>query len=448
MARVLSLVAAAGAATLAAAANPHAAMGGYQPATNVIEHSQIVYDIEAIQTALSADDFTEAKNIYMNGKYSCKSTSNMRNLQGFVKQATYDAKLNGTAFVDAFVDGDGPSYGPIPGSGGRLMLSPTFWDDFLLGAFDGTGDFLGMSTAIRKVAINKGVLGVSTLYAAYEMESAIGKKYDDNSADASGAPHAWDEGWAFLCGSHPADDGKYSAWEFSKKRDLDFAYNSSAQAVEGATVATDMLLKYFLHGLRASRSGGVLADMVAARNNIYRMLALSSIRAALKYAEKAQNPYNEEYHMEAYVYFLVAANWVEQAYAGAGTNVLALLDFKKTEAQLPSNLYCAVKTELVPSYQPLGLDCAKVGVLKGHDDTLDDNCNAPACPATQTLPTGLDSYVPDVTTTVGSDVYCPAVTPGGATTTGPSDAGMSGAGLLKAFAPLAWVVMLGATWRA
>jgi len=418
-----------GALTLCSGSNPHSSLGGYQPVSTVIEHAQIVHDIGNISYALSNGDFAAAKTIYTSGMYSCKSTSSARTLQGFVNAATVTSKLTGQAFFDSFTNGAGPSNpkGPIPGTG-RLTLATSFWDDFIIGALDGTGDFSGLSETMRKYAVNKGVLGVLTMYVARELESAISKADAGSTTDASGAPHAWDEGWAFYYGNHTTA-GKYSAWEFAKKRDLDFAYDSSNNRVSGTVEVKVDILHHFLEGLKVSRTDTLsLSQLVTTRNNIYRLLALTSIRAGLKYAYKMQNPsYSAAYHMEAYAYFLAAAGWIQQAAnsnTGAAKAVLDLIDFKLAEGALNSDVYCAVKAALIPVYSALGLSCEMVGTWKSLPATK--TCTGlPTCPTGVTaLPTGLASFTvenPD-DQTAGDNVDCGTAhpdyvtaTPGGGT---------------------------------
>jgi len=392
-------------------ANPHSSLGGYQPVSTVIEHAQIVHDIMDITTAASSGDFTTAKTIYTQGRYSCKSTSEARTLQGFVNAATVTSKLTGQAFFDSFVDGDGPSNpkGPIPGTG-RLTLATSFWDDFMLGALDGTGNFVSISEDMRKMAVKKGVLGVLTMYVARELESAISKADSGSTSDTSGAPHAWDEGWAFYYGSHTTA-GKYSAWEFAKKRDLDYAYDSNGDRVSGTVEVKVDILQHFLEGLKASRTDTLdLAQLVTSRDNIYRLLALTSIRAGLKYAYKMQNPYSADYHMECYAYFLAAAGWIQQAAdssTGAAKAVLDLVDFTLAEGSLNSDVYCAVKDALIPIYSSLGLSCEMVGTFKSIGSKT--CAGLTSCPTGVTsLPTGLASFTVDDPDdqTAGDNVDC------------------------------------------
>eukprot|EP00972_Heterocapsa_arctica_P028241 4153655-Heterocapsa_arctica.AAC.1 len=253
------------------------------------------------------------------------------------------------------------------------------------------------------------------MYIPYELESAITKAINNQTADGE-APHAWDEGWGFYYGAHHSAAGAFSSWEFTKKRDLDFCWDTANQPVSGTAEGTAKVLEYFMQGEEAARAGDV-ETMVAARNNIYRVFALSSIRAALKYSEQmlysasGEYRYSDEYHMEAYTYFLAAAGWVEQASPNAGKDVLALLDFKRNYTASDSTLFCQVRAKLIRAYASLGLDCDLVGEWKSHNATSTTNCASPypaACPdASATMPAGETGYAPtDSTAPVGSNVDC------------------------------------------
>jgi hypothetical protein len=400
--------------------NPHAALGPYTPVSDVIEHSQMVYDIKDITTAAKAGEWATAKSIYTGGRYSCKSSTSQRTLQGFVSSSTATAKLTGEAFFTGFTSGTGPASPKWSSLGsGRLGLAIDFWDALLTAALDGTGDFAGTSAdvvSMRQYAVTKGILGVLTMYTTHEMESAISKFNAGQTADTQ-APHAWDEGWAFLYGS--MGSGASSAWEFSKKRDSDFTVNSAGADVAGTASASTLLDNYFRAGQAASRTGGSIANMVAAAKNIYRMLALSSIRAALKYAYMTQKgAYDAAAHMEGYAYFLAAAGWVEQASPGTGTAVLALMTYTTTPA---ANLYCNVKAALIPAYDNLGLSCEMVGTYKkfGTSGYVAPDCAAlgvtiPACPTgVAALSMGTTSEAALATTTsAGTNLDCGYTLPG------------------------------------
>ena len=154
--------------------------------------------------------------------------------------------------------------------------------------------------------------------------------------------------------------------------------------------------------------------MISSAKNIYRMLTLSSIRAALKYSYFAMKGgvLDKADLMEGYAYFLAAAGWVEQASPGTGTAVLALMDYTATPA---ANLYCSVKNALIPAYAPLGLDCAMVGVYKKFGATETE----PTCTGTPACPTGVAALpmcmtleaVLLSTAASGTNVNCPYLLP-------------------------------------
>ena len=68
----------------------------------------------------------------------------------------------------------------------------------IMAAMDGTGDFEGTSDTVRyqgiaKLTVNMGMVA----YTIHELNSAIAKADAGNVDNDSGAPHNWDEGWAF-----------------------------------------------------------------------------------------------------------------------------------------------------------------------------------------------------------------------------------------------------------
>jgi len=404
--------------------NPHERIGDYQPVSNVVEMSQFAFDIKGITNAAHEHDFITAKAIYEGGRYSCASSSAPRNLKSFVTWATATSSLRGTAYFDSFTGGAGPApaLGEIPGPG-RLHLPLGFWDDFISSALDGSGGFWNKTETSRMVAVKKGILGVVTMYVSHLLEEAIMKASQGETDDATGAPHAWDQAWALYygacgeqCRQHCVTSGwcRFSAWEATKKRDVDHAYDSSHQRVPGTVVASVAVTDYFLSGQRASRRASAnMTALIEARDNIYRIFAVTAIRASLRYAYAMNRgaplkykSLNELVHMQAYAYFLTAAGWIEQASSGTGQRVLALLDYRSETGKVPISLYCDVKAALTSAYEALGLDCAKIGQDKAIPATM--QCEVvPACPVEVTLPKGAPDYVPDdVNTTAGANIDC------------------------------------------
>jgi hypothetical protein len=390
-------------ATLAfATGSPHAPLGGYYPVSNVIEHSQIAQDVADFTLALDAYNFEDARNIYTNGRYSCKTAVVRRTLQGFVAASTVP-KLRGVEFYEHFVGNQS----------GSMNLSLTFWDDIVIQALNGTGPFLGRNPSFRRVVLQKSVLGLVTLYGTYEMESSMAKASTPSERTDSGAGHAWDEGWAFMYGSFSA--GQYSPWESLKKRDLDFAFKSSQQ-IPGTIAGSVDIVSHFQQGLHAIRNDTFSAQVLQeARDNIYRLLALNAIRNVLKYGYRATQrmdgttSYNADYHAEAFTYFLPGAGWIERATPGTAKSILQLIPLDQNISN--SNLYCDLQRILIPAYSSLGLDCAMVGTWKDLPSNV--SCtNLPACPPSASLPKSLPGYLPtNVSTAVGTNLDCDPLYP-------------------------------------
>ena len=130
-----------------------------------------------IKTAASDSNWDEAKNIYTNGKNAQKSDGSYRTLAGF-----------------AAASGKNHNYDSFYGQDGAIGAH-------IMAAMDGTGDFTGASDTVRyqgiaKLTANMGMVG----YTIHELNAAVAKADAGNTDNDSGAPHNWDEGWAFFHG--------------------------------------------------------------------------------------------------------------------------------------------------------------------------------------------------------------------------------------------------------
>ena len=150
---------------------------GYTYASDVDNHRSLMQDLCDIKSAASDSNWDEAKNIYTNGKNAEKSDGSFRTLAGFAaasgKNHDYDAY-----------------YGMDGAIGGHIMQ-----------ALNGDGDFAGTSDTVRyqgiaKLTANMGMVG----YTIHELNAAVAKADAGNTDNDSGAPHNWDEGWAFFHG--------------------------------------------------------------------------------------------------------------------------------------------------------------------------------------------------------------------------------------------------------
>jgi hypothetical protein len=327
-------------------------LGGYNPASDVLEHAQIALDIAAFNNAIKGDppNYAAANNVYMyGGGNSCKSTDKTRKMEAFSTRLMVDE-----SFAQAFYD-----------SG----LATDFWDTEIQAALGGTGKYAGASHTKRVTSAKKCILGLVTYYAAHELEAAIQKAAADGASD-SGSGHAWDEGWGFYYGV----DGTTSPWEVAKKRDANFA--------DGAVVHTS-ILPYFNKGLIAMRADGYSdADAKEARDVIYKMWAITYLRAAYKYLEVSESSYSDKAHAEGYAYYMAIDGWIADKNAVAAKTMRDALEITKTSIQ--SGTYCAAKAAMEAAYPAIGIDCAMMGTWGDAEIT----CSTPCDAATVQLPAG------------------------------------------------------------
>merc|ERR1711990_51254 len=200
-------------------------IAGYEPASDVIQHSRIDLDVDNIINDLPSknsgdiNDCTDNKcnfngatlsgeagdsySVWTNGKYSKKS-SGLRTIRGFASGAATKSSGNAATDVD-YKDN------------GFISVMNAYWkkkglDEFTWGeqiveaAFEGTTigdiDFSKVGWDFRKETIGKGTVYLNVFpYVIWEMQDAINDcKAGRLSANADSV-HAWDEAVAFYTGS-------------------------------------------------------------------------------------------------------------------------------------------------------------------------------------------------------------------------------------------------------
>ena len=249
---------------------------GYTYASNVDNHRALMKDLCDIKSAASSDggyDFATAKDIYTNGKNAEKSDGSFRTLAGF---AAADGKNHGY-----------DSYYNMSGSVGQHIMD----------AMEGTGDFTDTSDTVRyqgiaKLTANMGMVA----YTIHELNSAVAKADAGNVDNDSGAPHNWDEGWAFFHG--PEEDWSCSPAYTMKKRAAD--YGTETDGVSNALTATTDAMVSGLAALQAEDSAGY----TAATDTVVKNLIITYSQATLKYASKMDNADSgEKYQVEGYAFW-------------------------------------------------------------------------------------------------------------------------------------------------
>ena len=270
--------------------------GGYTYASNVDNHRSLMQDLCDIKTAASESNWAEAKSIYTEGKNAEKSDGSFRTLAGFAaadgKKHGYDSYYNQTGSIGAHI----------------------------MAAMDGTGDFNGTSDTVRyqgiaKLTANMGMVG----YTIHELNSAVAKADAGNVDNDSGAPHNWDEGWAFFHG--PDEHWACSPAYTMKKRAAD--YGTETDGVSNALSATEQAMVDGLAALQAGDSAGYNAST----DTVVKNIIITYSQATLKYASKMNSTDSaEKYQAEGYAFWKTmeayAAPHTDNACYNMGTHTM------------------------------------------------------------------------------------------------------------------------------
>ena len=270
--------------------------GGYTYASNVDNHRSLMQDLCDIKTAASESNWAEAKSIYTEGKNAEKSDGSFRTLAGFAaaegKNHNYDTFYNQTGAIGAHI----------------------------MAAMDGTGDFEGTSDTVRyqgiaKLTANMGMVG----YTIHELNAAVAKADAGNTDNDSGAPHNWDEGWAFFHG--PDEHWSCSPAYTMKKRAAD--YGTETNGVSNALSASEQAMVDGLAALQAGDSAGYNA----ATDTVVKNIIITYSQATLKYASKMDsNDSAEKYQAEGYAFWKTmeayAAPHTDNACYNMGTHTM------------------------------------------------------------------------------------------------------------------------------
>jgi len=248
--------------------------GGYQGSTDVTQHSRIDLDVEEFETHLKASDYTAAKQIYSNGKYSEK-TSSMRTLEGLTKDQNKDMLFNVYK-----------RYWKSKGRGDRYA------HDFITDAIDAKGEFTGAPAVARKEGAVKGAQYQAVwMYVFHELEDSITNcKQADLLANDDKNVHAWDEGAAFFAGSRvgtlglPKKGGKL-VYTLMEKRAGDFGDSDSSHIAR--TIALFQTgLSYIVAG-HCDKAEAIMHQLQAA-------LTIPLIQGLFRYLYRADP--NSDYH--------------------------------------------------------------------------------------------------------------------------------------------------------
>ena len=237
------------------AASVTAPLGGYAPVSDVSSHAKVVLDVCEINALLPKDipiDYAEVEKLYVGGKNSVKGDGSVRTIAGFARTDRNEDIWND--YTEYYGD-------------------EQWLDTFVMSAIEGTGPFAGEPDLVRRQAIQKGIQNqIMLAWTFHELVSALGKAAEGNTDPASGAPHNWDEGWAFYHGDGPAC-GPYAT---ADKRGDNFGTG---------TGVNDAVLAAFTRGVEALAAGDT-AVAEAAMVEIQRQITITYVQATIRYAHK------------------------------------------------------------------------------------------------------------------------------------------------------------------
>ena len=323
-----------------------------------------------------------------------RKSDSIRTLKGFATKNYNTAKLRGT---------DGGNYGEqLPPIYACYWNDWTWADSFVTNSYSNVKDN-GRAELMKKGANYQAVW----MYVLHELEDAIGDcfagdVYANDGTPTGGAPHAWDEGWAFYAGSliaaTAADAARSSAasqegiliWELAEKRGYDFGTTHST----GPAMVNVKLLAEFIEGRDLIIAGKCLeAEPVI--DNIIKQMSIPLIQGTLKYAYQADPAIaGEDCTADSGKNALTASDACVKSWADAWAFAAAVLpridQCSSTAAKtVKDNLdiaaaapmkdgFAAVKAAFEQCYCVLGITCADIGAY----DASWSACSAGTCAPT------------------------------------------------------------------
>tara|TARA_B100001113_G_scaffold230598_1_gene189382 strand:- start:567 stop:1391 length:825 start_codon:yes stop_codon:yes gene_type:complete len=140
-------------------------------------------------------------------------------------------------------------------------------------------------------------------YTIHELNSAVGKADAGNVDNDSGAPHNWDEGWAFFHG--PDENLGCAPANTFKKRSADFG--TETDGVSNTLNAVETAMIDGLAALQAEDQAGY----TAAANTVVKNVIITYTQATMKYTYKMDDADNgPKYQAEGYAFWKVIEAYV------------------------------------------------------------------------------------------------------------------------------------------
>lgn len=312
--------------------------GGYDYASNVDSHRRVVLDVCAIKELLPSDaaiDYAAVDTVYREGVNSVNSDGSIRTIAGFASR-----------------DDRNPTYQ-------SFFESQTPLDDFVTAAIEGTGPFEGESDLVRRQGIEKGIQNqIMVAWTIQEFNAAMGKAGEGNFDPQEGAPHNWDEAWAFYHGV----DGSCGPFATGNSRAVNFG-------TTGANGETALANEMILDAMVAGRDALLAGDVDGADDATWEALKGLGIiysQATLRYAQIVDDDLAEGnteaarvHQAEGWAFSRVMAPY----FADTGADMAAIDGFYNLENEPSAGGYELVEAALQPAWDVFGISADDIGVL-------------------------------------------------------------------------------------
>jgi len=335
------------------AVTPSGALGGYQPVSDVAQHARMSLDVCEINRLLDARpvDFAGVAAVYRHGRFSDESEGVKRTLGKFAGESRQSEDTLGRY---------------------ERYLSAGWLNAFIGDAIEGVGAFAGASEAVRREAVRIGVRDqIMVAWALHELDAAIEKAGKGSFTKKSGAPHNWDEVWAYYHGEKP----ECSPFATAQRSEVEFGVG---------TLITRRLQLFSKDGLKALVGKNALAARTA-RDQIVRDITITYVQSAILAASKidaalAQGKADEARvaQAEGLAYYRVIEPLIAKANTTSAKAVAGVFDLAtKPAVGSAAKVAAAFST----TYGPLGIAPADVGELGGAGSAAEaptaDDAEAP-----------------------------------------------------------------------
>jgi hypothetical protein len=333
------------------AVTPSGALGGYQPVSDVAQHARMSLDVCEINRLLDARpvDFAGVAAIYRQGRFSDESEGTKRTLGKFASGSRESEETLGRY---------------------ERYLGDGWLNAFVGDAIDGAGAFAGASEAARREAVRIGVRDqIMVAWALHELDAAVEKAGKASFTKKSGAPHNWDEVWAYYHGEKP----ECSPFATALRSEEEFGVG---------TLITRRLQLFSKDGLKALVDKKALAARTA-RDQIVRDITITYVQSAILAASEidaalAQGKADEARvaQVKGWAYYRVIEPLIAKSNTTAAKAVAGVFDLGTKPA---AGSAAKATAAFSAAYGPLGIDPADVGELVGAGSAAE----APAADETE-----------------------------------------------------------------